>query len=69
MAQIKADVALLPVGGKFTMNAHEAAEAANLIQPKVAVPMHWGGIIGSRADADTFRSESQVPVAILEPSA
>jgi L-ascorbate metabolism protein UlaG (beta-lactamase superfamily) len=67
MAHIKTDVALLPAGGKFTMDAHEAAQAANLIQPKLAVPMHWGDLIGSQADADTFRAESKVPVEILEP--
>jgi L-ascorbate metabolism protein UlaG (beta-lactamase superfamily) len=39
MTHIQTDVALLPVGGKFTMTASEAARAANLIRPKVAVPM------------------------------
>jgi L-ascorbate metabolism protein UlaG (beta-lactamase superfamily) len=67
MANIKTDVALLPVGGKYTMTASEAAQAANLIKPKVAVPMHWGDIIGSRADAEDFRAQAKVPVQILEP--
>jgi len=66
MAEIKTDVALLPVGGKYTMTASEAAEVANMIQPAVAVPMHWGDIIGSRADAESFRAQCQVPVEILE---
>jgi len=66
MASIHTDVALLPVGGKYTMNASEAAEAANLIQPKVAVPMHWGGgVIGTRADAEAFKKACKVPVEIL----
>ena len=66
MANIQTDVALLPVGGKYTMTASEAAEAANLIKPKVAVPMHWGGIIGTHADAEAFKKGSKVPVEILE---
>jgi L-ascorbate metabolism protein UlaG (beta-lactamase superfamily) len=66
MAEIKADVALLPVGGKYTMNAQEAAQAANTIKPQVVVPMHWGDVIGSRADAEEFRSQAKVPVEILE---
>jgi L-ascorbate metabolism protein UlaG (beta-lactamase superfamily) len=66
MAKIQTDVALLPVGGKFTMTASEAAEAANLIKPKVAVPMHWGDIIGTRADAEAFKKACKVPVEILE---
>ena len=66
MANIHTDVALLPVGGKYTMNASEAAEAANLIKPKVAVPMHWGGgVIGTRADAEAFKKACKVPVEIL----
>jgi L-ascorbate metabolism protein UlaG (beta-lactamase superfamily) len=48
------DVALLPIGGKFTMNAEEAAEAAKNIKPKLAVPYHYGSIIGSQSDADKF---------------
>ena len=66
MSNIKADVALLPAGGKYTMTASEAAQAANMIKPAVAVPMHWGDFIGSRADAEAFRDQCQVPVEILE---
>jgi len=68
MAHIKADVVFLPVGGKYTMTASEAAQVANKIKPAVAVPMHWGDVIGSRADAEKFRAETQVPVEILDAS-
>ncbi len=67
MAGLQVDVALLPVGGKYTMNAAEAADAANRIKPQVAVPMHWGDIIGARADAEAFQKKCHVPVVILEP--
>jgi L-ascorbate metabolism protein UlaG (beta-lactamase superfamily) len=60
------DVALLPVSGTYVMTAVEAAEAARRIQPGVAVPMHWGALIGSRADADRFAAEASCPVRILE---
>lgn len=66
MDHIQTDVALLPVGGKFTMTAQEAAGVANRMKPKVAVPMHWGDIIGTRADAEAFRAAAKVPVEILE---
>lgn len=66
MDSVRADVALLPVGGTYTMDAREAAEAANIFKPKVAVPMHWGGIVGSKADAERFAQLCQVPVRILE---
>jgi len=68
MADVKADVALLPVGGKYTMNASEAAQVANMIKPKMAVPMHWGDIVGSRADAQRFCAECRVPTQLLEPA-
>lgn len=68
MDGIKADVALLPVGGTYTMNAKEAAQAANRINPKLAIPMHFGSIVGSSKDAEEFRSLCQVPVEILERS-
>ena len=47
-------IALLPIGGKFTMNVEEAVEAAKLIKPMMAVPIHYGSIIGSREDAEEF---------------
>jgi len=48
------DIALLPIGGTITMNAGEAANAAIIIKPKLAIPMHWGSIVGNRNDADIF---------------
>jgi L-ascorbate metabolism protein UlaG (beta-lactamase superfamily) len=48
------DVALLAVSGTYVMTPGEAAEAARRIQPRVAVPMHWGEHIGTREDAELF---------------
>lgn len=47
-------VFLAPVGGKFTMNFEEAAEAAKLIKPTLAIPMHYGTIVGGEEDARDF---------------
>jgi L-ascorbate metabolism protein UlaG (beta-lactamase superfamily) len=67
MVDITCDVALLPVGGTYTMDAAEAAAAAADIEPRVAVPMHWGaGVAGTRDDAERFRSLYDGEVAILE---
>ena len=55
MKEIKTDVALLPVSGTYCMTAEQAAEAAKAINPKVAVPMHYGSIVGTAADAERFR--------------
>ncbi len=47
-------VVLLPVGGRFTMSAEEALEAAKIIKPTLAIPMHYGSIVGGEEDADEF---------------
>ena len=62
------DVALLPVSGVYVMTAQEAAEAARRLQPRVAVPMHWGSHIGTEHDARTFAEKAPVEVQIMEKS-
>ena len=67
MDNIVCDVALLPVSGKYVMTAEEAAQAAEAIQPKVAIPMHYGaGVAGTKEDAERFRDLSPVPVVVME---
>jgi L-ascorbate metabolism protein UlaG (beta-lactamase superfamily) len=60
------DVALLPVSGVYVMTAQEAAEAARRIQPRVAVPMHWGSHIGTEHDARTFAAKAPVEVRLMD---
>ena len=65
MADIDCDIALLPVSGTYVMTAEEAAEAAMAIQPRIAVPMHYGaGIAGTANDAERFK-ELYATVVIL----
>ncbi len=66
MKDIRADIAMLPIGGTFTMNAREASEAADAIKPKVAIPMHWGSGLGSKKTAEEFKRLCSVEVRILE---
>jgi len=63
------DVALLPVSGTYVMTPSEAAEAARRIDPGVAVPMHWGTVIGTREDAEAFVVAAPVDARILESTA
>ncbi len=65
MKDFKCDVALLPVSGTYVMTADEALEAAKIIQPKLAIPMHIGRGIGSQADLDHFKAKSTVPSIIM----
>ena len=60
------DVALLPVCGTYVMTVGEAVEAARRIQPRIAVPSHWGGHLGTRADAEAFADNAPVEVRIME---
>lgn len=52
--KIKCDVAFVPVGGKYTMNFSEAAQLINIIKPKIAVPIHYGSVVGTKQDATDF---------------
>ncbi len=66
MKQIHPDIALVPVGGTYTMDASQAAEAVSLLKPKIAIPIHFGDIVGSRKQAEEFqRLVKEVRVEIL----
>ncbi len=70
MKEIKTDIALLPVSGTYVMDATQAVEAALAIKPKMAIPMHYGSIVGSEADAASFKEalKGQIDVRILQKS-
>lgn len=54
--KVKCDIALVPVGGTYTMDFKEAAELINEIKPKIAVPTHYGSLVGTKEDATKFLS-------------
>lgn len=56
MKSIRCDIALLPVSGTYVMTADEAARAAETINPRIAVPMHYAAIVGTEKDAEKFKS-------------
>ncbi len=68
MADVRCDIALLPVGGIYTMNAQEAAQATLIIKPKIAIPIHYGDIVGFSADGLKFAEllKGKVEVKILK---
>jgi L-ascorbate metabolism protein UlaG (beta-lactamase superfamily) len=67
MKQFCADIALLPVSGTYVMTALEAAQAALAIKPQVAIPMHYGSIVGTADDARAFAAalKGKVRVELL----
>lgn len=52
--KVKCDVALVPIGGTYTMNPKEAAELINIIKPKIVIPTHYGEIVGDIKDSEEF---------------
>jgi L-ascorbate metabolism protein UlaG (beta-lactamase superfamily) len=71
MVDIRCDVALLPMGGTYTMNAEEAAQAAGRLVTRMVVPMHWGDIVGTQADVERLRQlmPSGIELIVLKPEA
>ena len=61
---VKCDIALVPVGGTYTMDAKAAAELVNTIQPQVAIPVHYGSIVGSPKDGEVFAANVKAPVKV-----
>lgn len=68
MKDLEVDIALLPVSGTYVMTADQAVKAALAINPKLAIPMHYGAIVGDEQDALNFKKalEGKVEVSILE---
>lgn len=53
--KVKCDIALVPIGGTYTMDYKEAANLINEIKPTIAIPTHYGSIVGSKEDGEKFR--------------
>jgi L-ascorbate metabolism protein UlaG (beta-lactamase superfamily) len=68
LESIRTDVAFLPIGGTYTMDVPEAAGLARAMEPGLAVPMHFGFVVGKPEDGARFReAAAPVPVEILAP--
>lgn len=69
MKGLNIDIALLPIGGTYTMNAEEAARAVKEMQVKQVIPMHFGKIVGTERDLAIFKSNlpAHITTHILKP--
>ena len=61
---VKCDIALVPVGGLYTMDAKKAAELINIIRPEYAIPTHYGSVAGTPEDGNTFKSLVKSPIKV-----
>lgn len=62
---INCDVMLVPVGGTYTMNYLEAAEFVNHINPKIAIPTHYGSIVGNKEDGEKFAEKVNKNIQVI----
>jgi len=65
MERFNVDIACIPVSGTYVMTAEEAAESTKRIKPKIAIPMHYGSIVGDAGDAEKFKRLASCEVQIL----
>ena len=65
MERFNVDIACIPVSGTYVMTAEEAAESTRRIKPKIAIPMHYGSIVGDAGDAEKFKRLASCEVQIL----
>lgn len=56
LASTSCDILFVPIGGTYTMTATEAAELTNKVKPQLVIPVHYGSIVGTKEDAETFSS-------------
>lgn len=62
---VKCDIVLVPIGGMYTMDAKKAAELVNAIRPDIAVPVHYGSIVGKPSDGDAFAENVNSSVKVV----
>ena len=64
--QVRCDIAMVPVGGTFTMDARKAADLINTINPEYAIPTHYGTLVGRKNDGKTFASLVKETIKVVE---
>jgi L-ascorbate metabolism protein UlaG (beta-lactamase superfamily) len=65
---VKTDVSFVPVGGTYTMDPREAAGLVKRQRPRMAVPMHYGFVVGEPSSAEAFKKEAApVEVHVFRP--
>ena len=64
--EVICDIALVPIGGTYTMDAKKAAELVNEINPEVAIPTHYGSIVGKLSDAKVFAANVKDTTKVVE---
>lgn len=64
--EVRCDIAMIPIGGTYTMDAKKAADLIDTIRPEYVIPTHYGSVVGKPSDAQTFASLLKSPVKVVE---
>lgn len=62
---VSCDIAMIPIGGTFTMDFREAAEFINELKPKTVIPTHYGSVVGSPGDGEAFKKLVNDPTEVV----
>ncbi len=62
---VKCDIALIPVGGTYTMDNKQAAAFVNALKPSFVIPTHYGSVVGGKEDGKAFASQVKEPVKVV----
>ena len=62
---VDCDIALIPVGGTYTMDAKEAAAFVNALKPKTAIPTHYGSLVGKAKDGEKFAKKVDKGIEVV----
>lgn len=61
---VDCDIAMIPIGGTYTMDARKAAKLINAMKPAIAIPTHYGSVAGKPEDGETFAKLVEAPVEV-----
>ena len=62
---VRCDIAMVPIGGTYTMDAKKAAELINEMRPEIAIPTHYGELVGKPSDGEVFAENVKEPVKVV----
>lgn len=63
--RILCDIAMVPIGGTYTMNPQQAAEWINGMKPEIVIPTHYGTLVGTPQDVEDFEPLVDASVRIV----
>ena len=63
---VSCNVALVPIGGTYTCDPHQAAAFVNALRPAAVVPTHYGSIVGTYDNFDAFAAEVDPAISVIK---